>query len=203
MHHHVPAGLRVPAQHQVDLMPVEQGAHPVAVPGLQPYPGLRVALPEPAQYPRHDLLGRGGDRGDPQLAALGVGGVRRGPGRLVEQAHDAACVPAYAVPALVSRSPRPSGVTSATPSDFCSAATEADTAAWVTTSSCAAARTDPLSATARKVRSWLSVTVPRWPGNVKGNAISHRYQVNIVMSDPGQATAGGSRPPGAAGYGVC
>ena len=66
--------------------------------------------------------------------------------------------PAYALPASVSRSPRPSGATSATPSAFCRAASEADTAAWVTTSSCAAPCTDSCSATARNVRSWFSVT---------------------------------------------
>ena len=71
-------------------MPVEQGAHPVAVPRLQAHPGLRVAPPEATQDSRHDLLGRGGDRRDPQLAALGVGGGRRRPARLVEQAQDAA-----------------------------------------------------------------------------------------------------------------
>ena len=80
---------------------------------------------------------------------------------------------AYEAPASVSRSPRPSGVTSATPSDFCRAAIEAETAACVTTSSSAAARTDPLSATARKLRSWLRVIGASPIGNLKKNHNNH------------------------------
>ena len=141
--------------------------------GFRPPGGLRsgVAARGSRRGWGHDLLGGRGDGGDPQLAALGVGGGRRRAARLVEQAQDAARVPGVGGPASVSRSPRPSGVTRATPSDFCRAVIEADTAAWVTTSSSAAARTDPLSATARKLRSWLRVMAPHRSENLRETVI--------------------------------
>jgi hypothetical protein len=72
---------------------VEQGTDAVAVAGLQADARLGVAAAEAAEDGGHDLLGRRGDRRDPQLAALGVGGGRRGPAGLVEQAQDTARVP--------------------------------------------------------------------------------------------------------------
>src|SRR5262249_32498959 len=66
-HGHVPPRLGPPADHQVDLVPVEQGPHPVPVAGLQPDPGQRVLPPEAAEDGRHYLLrGRGHGRA-PQL----------------------------------------------------------------------------------------------------------------------------------------
>ena len=160
-HADVPARLGPAAEHQVHLMPVEQGPHPVPVPGLQPDPQPRIPGPEAAQQPGHDLLGRGGHGRDAQLAALRVGGGRGRPPGLVEQAQDAADVARVRLARRRSAAARARPAsTSATPSDFCSAASEAETAAWVTTSSCAAARTEPVSATARKVRSWFSVMAP-------------------------------------------
>ena len=83
----------------------------------------------------------------------------------------------------MSRSPRPSGSSSATPRDFCSAAREAETAAWVTTRSSAAARTEPVSATARKVRSWFSVTGPcRLLVNLFSNDVG--ITLNHMLSEP-------------------
>src|SRR6185437_17146406 len=90
---YVPGGFGAAGQDQVDLVAVEQGADAVAVAGLQADAGLGVAAAEAAQDSGHDLLGRGGDGGDPQLAPFRVGGGRRRPARLVEQAQDAARVP--------------------------------------------------------------------------------------------------------------
>ena len=71
LHLHVPAGLGAAAQYQVHLMPVEQGADPVTVAGLQPNANPRMAAPEATEQPGQDLLGRRGDGGYAQLAPLG------------------------------------------------------------------------------------------------------------------------------------
>ncbi len=92
VHLHLPPGLGAPADHQVHLVPVEQGPDPFPVAGFQPYPGQRMLAPEPAEYVRHHLLGGGGHRGDPQFPALGIGAGGGGERGLVEQAEDAAGV---------------------------------------------------------------------------------------------------------------
>ena len=60
-------------------------------------------------------------------------------------------------PAGVGRTPRPARSSRLTPTSRESAATAAEIAGWVTTSSSAAAVTEPPWTTARKLRSWVSV----------------------------------------------
>ena len=64
-------------------------------------------------------------------------------------------------------SPRPSLLTSVSPKSRCSAAKHDDTAAdWMMTRRSAAALIDPVSATARNVRSYVRVMIEyrTWPG---------------------------------------
>jgi hypothetical protein len=107
--HYVPGGFGAAGQDQVDLMAVEQGTDAVAVAGLQADAGLGVAPAEAAQDAGHDLLGRGGDGGDPQLAPLGVGRGHRRPARLVEQAQDPARVPGVGGAGVGQPQPAPIG----------------------------------------------------------------------------------------------
>ena len=65
---------------------------------------------------------------------------------------------AYASPAAVGRTVRPARSVRRTPSSRSSADTAAETDGCVTTSSCAAAVTDPRRTTVRKACSWVRVT---------------------------------------------
>ena len=65
---------------------------------------------------------------------------------------------ANASPAGVGRTPRPSRCSSGVPTSRDSAVIAAETDGCVTTSSSAASVTDPVRTTARKLRSWVSVT---------------------------------------------
>ena len=62
------------------------------------------------------------------------------------------------MPAGLGRTLRPTRSVNSTPSSRASAETAADTDGWDTTSSSAAAVTDPVRTTARKLRSCVTVT---------------------------------------------
>ena len=63
---------------------------------------------------------------------------------------------------------RPARSVSSTPSSRSSAATAAETDGWVTTSSSAAAVTEPLRTTARNAESWVRVTAKKAAGSIQG-----------------------------------
>src|SRR6188472_11582 len=65
---------------------------------------------------------------------------------------------ANTLPAALGRTLRPTRSVSSTPSSRVSAETAADTDGWDTTSSSAAAVTEPVRTTARKLRSCVTVT---------------------------------------------
>jgi hypothetical protein len=102
-------------------------------------------------------LGGGRDRRDAQHARVDLGGLARRPAAGLEQSDDVGRVGANSRPAAVARTERPARSNSGVPTSSASAAIAADTDGWVTTSSSAAAVTEPPRITARKLRSWVRV----------------------------------------------
>ena len=76
----------------------------------------------------------------------------------MQQAEDVGRVARVGLPAGVGLTLRPTRSVSFTPSSRSSAATAAETEGWVTTSSSAAAVTDPCRTTEMKAASWVTVT---------------------------------------------
>ena len=147
---------------------IEQGADAVAV-AYQADARLGVASAGSRRGSGHDLLGCGGDapRSTARRVRVGSGRAAARPGPRRAGPGCGARTGRTQAPASVSRGPAPVRGDQGDAERLRSAATEADTAAWVTTSSSAAARTEPRSATARKLRSWLRVIGASPVGSIK------------------------------------
>jgi hypothetical protein len=83
---------RTAADHQVDLVVLEQGEDPRPVGHLEADLRRRVALAEPGDQAGEELLAGGGDRRQPYPPPLGGGGGAGGDGGLLEEAEQPAGV---------------------------------------------------------------------------------------------------------------
>src|SRR5918999_3222495 len=91
---------------------------------------------------------------------------------------------ANTLPAGLGRTLRPTRSVSSTPSSRASADTAADTDGWDTTSSSAAAVTEPVRTTARKLRSWVIVTAIWLSVLVDRSADVYVYRHGILPTWP-------------------
>src|SRR5919198_4291513 len=98
---------------------------------------------------------------------------------------------AKTLPAGLARTLRPTRSVSSTPNSRVSADTAADTDGWDTTSSPAAAVTEPVRTTARKLRSCVTVTAI-WL-RVLDDPIDFSCRALHQVADPGSRRAGGRR----------
>src|SRR5436189_3445372 len=102
---------------------------------------------------------------------------------------------ANTAPAALGRTLRPTRSVSSTPSSRVSADTAADTDGWDTTSSSAAAVTEPVRTTARKLRSCVTVTAIwlRVLDDPSDGVYTLWCRAVDQVADPGGRRAGGRR----------
>ena len=116
------------------------------------------ALAERAHERRQQVLPGGGDGRDPQVSPGPARHLRRRLGALPEEGQDVGRVPRVGDAGRRRGDAATRALGELHPNLALSAATAAETDGWVTTSSSAAAVTEPSRTTARNADSWVTVT---------------------------------------------